>query len=277
MYKCDSSTPNEDCWYSTYRNFCKVGPGDKAIWHVALMLGRNAYTLWWCTFHKLSLCSYTLERQSKYYCMDFTPGFDVLRFKNLSLDVWRDWFYLGFGTQLLLAAIMACSLNLGRDAAHFGDVHSTISQTFLERQSKFRIDFLSKVYHCINPAPGFDVVHHMLVTRGLSWKKSRTLSAEIQTEKSTVKSRNPNWNPEINCEIQKSNLKSRNLFWNPEIHSEIRKSTLKSWNPIQDAIEYYANIRIPYIKARPTSMFCCSSPAGQNFAKKNFNLITWLN
>ena len=53
--------------------------------------------------------------------------------------------------------------------------------------------------------------------RGPSRKKSCTLSAETEIRKSTVKSRNP--------------------FWNPEIQSEIQKSTLKSGNPIQDSIK----------------------------------------
>ena len=50
--------------------------------------------------------------------------------------------------------------------------------------------------------------------RGPPRKKSRTLSAEIQSE---IQKSN---------EIQKSTLKSRNPLWNPEIHFEIRKSNL---------------------------------------------------
>ena len=59
--------------------------------------------------------------------------------------------------------------------------------------------------------------------------------------KSRNPSRNPLWNPEIRFEIQKSTLKSRNPFWNP-------KSTLKSrnpfwnpkstWNPVDFEISY---------------------------------------
>ena len=46
----------------------------------------------------------------------------------------------------------------------------------------------------------------------------------LEIQKSTLKSRNPLWTPEIHFEIQKST-------WNPEIHFEIQKSTLKSRNP----------------------------------------------
>ena len=54
---------------------------------------------------------------------------------------------------------------------------------------------------------------------------------------STLKSRNPLWNPEIHFEIQKSTLKSRN----PEIHVKFRNpfwNSKSTWNPVDFEILY---------------------------------------
>ena len=48
MDECDSSTPDKDCWHSTYGSFCKgdqtlspiywVGPGDKATYIMMVII-----------------------------------------------------------------------------------------------------------------------------------------------------------------------------------------------------------------------------------------------
>ena len=76
----------------------------------------------------------------------------------------------------------------------------------------------------------------------------------VTKEISYTVARNPNWSPEIHCEIQTSTVKCGNPLWNPEIHSEIQKSTLKSGNPIQDSTKIVH--KYPYTFINCTTQAC---------------------
>ena len=91
------------------------------------------------------------------------------------------------------------------------------------------------IVFCVHPGwEGLFMSSIFRITNNSSSNKIQNVEIHFEIRKSTLKSRNPLWNPEIHA-------KSRNPLWNPEIHVKSRNpiwNPKSTWNPVDFEISY---------------------------------------